>query len=102
MHCKTVWKAPKGKLVRVCLDVEGGKLHRVVFTGDFFWEPSDDVDALGEALEAAPAEPTEIRRRVAAFFSDHPARLFGATQEDFAEVVLQALSASRPPADGAQ
>lgn len=92
VHCKAVWKAPKGKLVRVCLDVDAGVLHRVVFTGDFFWEPSDDVDQLGEVLEAVPAESARIRETIHQFFADHPAELFGAAPEDFAEAVLQALA----------
>jgi lipoate-protein ligase A len=53
------FKTPGGKLVRVDFDLDGGRLHNVVVSGDFFLYPEEVIDDIRDALEGASADLTE-------------------------------------------
>jgi hypothetical protein len=79
-----------GKLVRACVVVEGDRAAAVKFTGDFFLEPPELLDELGQAMGGATAADAPERARE--FFSrQSQVLLIGAAPEDFARVVMKAI-----------
>ncbi len=92
MHVDVAYKSDgDGKLVRACVAFEGERAMNVTFTGDFFLEPADLLDALSHAVSGSTRE--EVGPRVAAFFEAHPDRLLiGAAPADFVAVVERAFA----------
>lgn len=79
-----------GKLVRACVLVEGGRAAAVTFTGDFFLEPPELLDELGQAVSGTTRD--KVVDRVHAWFARQPQlMLIGAVPEDFAALVTRAL-----------
>ena len=79
-----------GKLVRACVVVEGNHAASVNFTGDFFLEPPELLEELGQAMGGATRE--DAGDRASAFFArQNQCMLIGATPEDFARIVMKAL-----------
>lgn len=84
------YKALGGKLVRVRLKEENGKVMFVQISGDFFLIPEDALSELERALEGAEMRETEIRNRVDHFFETSKVQSLGITPDD---LVLAMLSA---------
>lgn len=91
-RCGTL-KCRAGKIVRACVDLEGEKIVNAVFTGDFFMDPDECIDRLGEALSNTPIKEKEIRDRIENFFSKTSLRLYGAEPHDFYDVIINILKA---------
>lgn len=91
MHVDVAHKSGgDGKLVRACVAFEGDRAANVTFTGDFFLEPADLLDALSHAVSGTTRG--EIAARVTAFFEANPDRLLiGAAPADFVAVVERAF-----------
>ena len=47
---KAAYKVPNGKLLRVSLDFEGGKIKAIKITGDFFMHPETGVELIESTL----------------------------------------------------
>ncbi|MBN2491564.1 MAG: biotin--protein ligase [Planctomycetes bacterium] len=82
--------AGHGKLVRACVVVEGERAAAVTFTGDFFLEPPELLEELGQAMCGATAVDAPERAREFLARQSH-ALLVGAVPEDFGRVVVEAL-----------
>jgi len=95
MIVEAAYKVPGGKMVRACVEVEGGVIKRVAFTGDFFMEPGEIIDELGEALTGVKACDEEVRKAVTEFFAGREVLLWGVSPEDFAKAVSLALQKLR-------
>lgn len=80
-----------GKLVRACVLVEGDRAAAVTFTGDFFLEPPELLDELGQAVSGTTRD-TAADRVNAWFARQARLMLIGAVPEDFAAVVAKALA----------
>ncbi len=52
------YKVPGGKLVAVEVDVDDGRLTRVLVSGDFFLEPDSALEDIDRALVGMPVEAT--------------------------------------------
>lgn len=87
------YKVPGGKLVVVDLRVQGGRLHDVQLSGDFFLEPPETLDAISAALVGLPedASPEHIVQAAQAAVAPD-AVLYGITLEGVAVVIRRALS----------
>ncbi len=87
------YKVPGGKLLRVKVEVDAGRITFLQLTGDFFMEPETDLEELEMRLINLKAEPTYITENVVSFFKGHKTRITGATPNDFAHVINQAIKA---------
>jgi len=88
---KGVYRVPNGKTIRVCVEYQDDKLKTVVFTGDFFIEPGEAVDELGEYLSGVKTSSDEITRKVEEFFRKKDIWLYGAKPIDFAKALIKTL-----------
>ncbi|MHC1586526.1 MAG: lipoate protein ligase C-terminal domain-containing protein [Candidatus Hecatellaceae archaeon] len=92
----TVHRSPGGKTIRVCISTAGGRISRVVFTGDFFAEPPESLTELGESLRGLKLEDEEaVAEVISKFFSRGQIWLLGVTPADFKEAVIKGLRSLR-------
>jgi len=90
-------KVPGGKLVRVELDVEDGRLRDVKITGDFFLYPEEAIEGLESALRGLSVD-SDFEAVVTQRLRELGAELLGAAPSDIAAAIRRALSPLRPPA----
>ena len=84
-------KIAGGKLIRVQCVVEGGLVKNLVITGDFFLHPEDGIQELEKEIVLLRARPETIRSHVLSFLRKGYV-LVGATAEDFAKAIAEAVA----------
>ncbi|RJS86859.1 biotin--protein ligase [Candidatus Bathyarchaeota archaeon] len=87
------YKVPGGKLIRVRVETEAGRVRGVKFTGDFFLHPETDLEDLEHHLIGVEADPESVREAIIKFFKQRGTILVGVSPEDFVKVTLKALRA---------
>ena len=85
------YKVPGGKLLRVKLKVEAGKIMFLQFTGDFFMQPETDLEELEVQLIGSPVDFATIESTIHGFFSTKKTVITGASPSEFAYVINQAI-----------
>ena len=84
-------KVPGGKLLRARGESKDGIVEFVQVTGDFFMTPEDDLEDLEKTLIGVQADAKSISRIVCSFFAERRTIITGASPEDFALVICNAL-----------
>ena len=87
------YKVPGGKLIRVRVETETGRIRGIKFTGDFFLHPETDLEELERHLIGVEAEAEAVREMITKFFEKRGTILVGVSPGDFVKVVLKALRA---------
>ena len=87
------YKVPGGKLLRVKLEVEVGKIRFLQITGDFFMQPETDLEELEARLIGSPVDFATIESAIQGFFSTKKTVITGASPSDFAYIINQAVKA---------
>jgi len=85
------YKVPGGKLIRVKLEVETGKIKFLQFTGDFFMQPETDLEELEVMLIGSSVDFATIESTIHGFFSKKKTVITGASPSDFAYVINNAV-----------
>lgn len=62
------FKSPAG-LIRVELEVQGGKISSVKFTGDFFVYPEEHLSEMEKSLKGEELDVGKITERIRKFYS---------------------------------
>jgi len=83
-----------GKMVRVCIEVVGGVVKKLMVTGDFFIEPEELCEQIESMLknievrgDLEKAEKLLINRVI-----ELKARFYGVSEDDFIEALSRAFS----------
>lgn len=84
-------KAKKG-LIRARVEVSGGRIAAVRFTGDFFMYPEDAIYDLEKVLEGSPADPDAAGRLLEEFFRSRSVQLAGSSVDDFKKALMMAVA----------
>jgi len=72
--------------------VSNGKIIHATFTGDFFGEPAEELQKLGELLVGLNVEDRdELMRKIDEFFKKEVTWLAGASPEDFKQALQKFL-----------
>lgn len=79
MTRRLVWKVPGGKLLRLSVRVEEGRVAEARVAGDFFAHPEDAFEAAEASLVGIEASELPAQARMA--FSDPSLKLFGLSPE---------------------
>jgi lipoate---protein ligase len=82
------YKAPGGKLVRIRLIEEDGRIQSVKITGDFFLIPEESIGKLEKMLADAPLREQELRLLVDRFYRATQAQGAGVASDDFVKALL--------------
>jgi len=87
-----IYRSEKGKTIRLCITTSDGKIVHATFTGDFFGEPAEKFQKLGELLIGLDIKDTSrMMDRIDEFFEKEAIWLAGASPEDFKQALRKAL-----------
>jgi lipoate-protein ligase A len=85
-------KVPGGKLVCVKVQEEAGIIKNIQYTGDFFMAPEGDLEELEARLLGQKTENDSVKKIIIDFFTEKKTVIAGASPNDFAFVLIQALN----------
>ncbi|MHC1601422.1 MAG: lipoate protein ligase C-terminal domain-containing protein [Candidatus Nezhaarchaeales archaeon] len=87
------YKSRGGKLVKVIISIDEGRIRDIVIMGDFFIEPPDAVRELCEKLRNVETSDYNLMTRVLEDYVKHNnVMLLGVTVNDFIEAIKKAFS----------
>ncbi|MCK5587955.1 MAG: lipoate--protein ligase family protein [Candidatus Lokiarchaeota archaeon] len=94
MKNKAEKKVPGGKLIRVTVETDDtmSKIVNVMFTGDFYLYPEEEIHTLENSLNGTKIDEKEFKRIITNFFENEIIQILGAGPEDFLEILVTALS----------
>jgi lipoate-protein ligase A len=84
------YKVQGGKLIKVQLALQDGKISRIKITGDFFLHPEDVIEEIEEALKGHVLDEEELSRLIEKVLEDRGAVSLGAGPRDFAKCIMLA------------
>jgi len=73
-------------------DVTMSKIVNVMFTGDFYMHPEEEIHTLENSLKGTKIDEKEFKRIITNFFENEIIQILGAGPEDFLEILVTALS----------
>jgi lipoate-protein ligase A len=88
---RSEYKVPGGKLLRAKAEQEAGRISFLQVSGDFFMSPETDLEELEAELVGGPSDPDAVTQEITGFFRERGTVITGASPEDFAKVVIEAL-----------
>jgi lipoate-protein ligase A len=84
------YKVKGGKLIKVQLAVEDGRISRIKITGDFFLHPEDVIEEIEEALKGHVLDEQELSQLIENVLESKGAVSLGAGPRDFARCIMLA------------
>ncbi|HDM23486.1 hypothetical protein DRO02_05805 [archaeon] len=87
-----VYKPKDGKMIRVILALDNGKISKVVFAGDFFIDPPEKIKELENTLNGKGIE--EALHLIETLLGEK-VNLIGCSIEDFKKALHEAYTKSR-------
>jgi len=98
--CSIVHRSRHGKTIRVCIAVEDGRILYATFTGDFFGEPAEALQRLGDELKGLSiANVDEAAEKIDEFFKEGVFWVAGASPDDFKQALVKSIEALRRSRD---
>jgi len=88
------YKVVGGKLIKVNLTAEDGKIKKIMITGDFFLHPEEVIEDIERALEGCPLDEQKLTELIEDVIKDKQAVPLGVTPKDFARCIMMAGEAN--------
>jgi lipoate-protein ligase A len=85
------YKASGGKLVRIRLTEQDGRIHSIQVSGDFFLVPEDSLSTLERMLEGVKLQELDVRERIDQFFETSQAKSLGISPNDLVHALLSTV-----------
>ena len=94
MKNKAEKKVPGGKLLRVTVETDESmnKIVNIMFTGDFYLHPEEEIHTLENMLKGSQIDENRLREIITDFFDNKMIQILGAGSEDFLDILITALS----------
>ncbi len=86
---KSIYKIPGGKIIKVSLEEEQGKINKVEISGDFFLYPEESIIILEKSLEGVCLD--NAKEKIDEVIKNNKLQLFGLS----AEGIVQALKLAK-------
>jgi lipoate-protein ligase A len=83
-------KIPGGKLVKIKLWVDSGKIERITILGDFFLHPEEVIETIESSLVGNEVEDSTLLKTITDVLQKSEATLIGASARDLVEVIMMA------------
>ncbi len=93
---KTVYKVPNGKLLKISLSDEGGKISKLTITGDFFMYPEESLVELEKALFGAKIEEKNLQEIIEDFMTRTHSTFYGLDAQSLAQTIVSASNSPLP------
>lgn len=87
---QAIYKVPEGKLLKIFLEEEDGKIANIKITGDFFMHPEEKITVLEDAVHGEVLEEEILREKLKNCINAESIELFGADAESIAKTILMA------------
>ena len=84
------YKVSGGKLIKVDIVTESGRINRIKITGDFFLHPEDTIDKIEDALKNQKIDESSLSSLIVKVLDKNQATMLGASAEDFAKCIVMA------------
>jgi hypothetical protein len=88
---ETIWKVPRGGLIRAVVLVKEGYIQNLLFSGNLLCSPVTALEEVEEALKGVAVEEKKIREKVQAIYAKPNYQFTGTTPEDLVRLVLEAV-----------
>lgn len=87
---KAIYKVPNGKLLKIFLEDDAGKIVSVKITGDFFTYPEENIEKLEAALASCELSKEALAGKIEDFLRATPTNFFGLDAESLVSTILNA------------
>lgn len=87
---KAIYKIPNGKLLKIFLEDNSGKITSIKITGDFFLYPEENVEKLEAALTECELNKEKLTAKISEFLAATPTTFFGLDAESLVFTILNA------------
>jgi len=91
---ETIWKVPRGGLIRAVVLVKEGVIHNLLFSGNLLCSPAAALEEVEEALKGIFAEEKRIKEKVQAVYEKPGYQFTGTNPDDLVRLVLEAVEKS--------
>jgi hypothetical protein len=93
MNSKSIYKIPKGKLLKINLtyNEKTNNIESVKITGDFFVYPEEAIEILEEELKNIKIEKSILFEKIQSVIKEHEIELIGIDIEGLTEGILMCL-----------
>lgn len=85
---KSVYKIPEGKLVKIELEEECGRIMKIKITGDFFMHPEEMIEKLEQSLVGCEIRLDILKRHIENFWKSHRVDCFGIDSSGLTHAIL--------------
>jgi len=87
-----VYRSERGKTVRLCITIRDDMIMHATFTGDFFGEPAEELNRIGESLVGLSIkERDKLLNKLDDFLRERVEWIEGASPKDFKQALIRIL-----------
>jgi lipoate-protein ligase A len=86
---ESIWKVPRGGLIRAVVLVKEGIIRNILFSGNVLCSPVTALEEMEELLKGVPLGEGSIREKIQSIYSKPNYQLTGTTPDDLVRLVLQ-------------
>jgi hypothetical protein len=84
------YKIPDGKLVKIKLWVDAGKVTRITILGDFFLHPEEVIVTIESSLVGTDIKASSLLETITDVLEKTGATLIGASAKDLVDAIMMA------------
>jgi len=88
---ETIWKVPRGGLIRAVVLVKEGTIQNLLFSGNLLCSPVTALEEVEESLRGVPALEEQIKEKIKPVYERPNYQFTGTTPEDLVRLVLEAV-----------
>ena len=91
MKGSSVHKAENGKMLKIALEYEKGKVLGIRISGDFFMHPEESITVLENRLKGTELDEERLGKKAASIVEENSIQLFGFEAKDLAKAIMEAV-----------
>jgi len=88
---ETIWKVPRGGLIRAVVLTKESQIHNLLFSGNILCSPVTALEEVEVALKGSPVDEKMIREKVQTIYEKLGYQFTGTTPDDLVRLVLEAV-----------
>lgn len=89
---ETIWKVPRGGLIRAVVLVEGDKIRDLLFSGNLLCSPVTALEEVEEALKGINLDKQKILAKIQSIYQKPNYQFTGTTPEDLLRLIWEAVA----------
>ncbi len=91
MKGSSVYKVQNGKLLRVSVQEDNGRIAGIKVSGDFFLHPEEGIAVLEKELQGEALDEEKLREKISEIVERNSIQLFGFAAADLAKAIMMAV-----------